>query len=111
MPEAVPGTDPAVPLTLAEVNRLIGFGQLDVATGLVLAALARRTGDEEAAAAAAVISAQQAMLAGFQPLRDAPRRLPRPSERGAEAFAELLNLLRMQDAQLSELQALVAEVS
>ena len=93
------------------MHSLIGSGQVDVAAGLALAALDRREADGEAQAVAAVLRAQQALLAGVAPLRDAPRRLPRPGERGVEAFTELLTLLRMQDAQLSELQALVAEAS
>ncbi len=110
----MPDNTPAPPsLRVRDVAGLIGSGRLDVAAGLALAALDQRTAalDEAAAAAAAVIRSYQAALAGVTPLRDAPRRLPRPNERGAAAFAELCNLLHAQDAQLDELHAMLAELT
>lgn len=109
----MPDNTPAPPsLRVRDVAGLIGSGRLDVAAGLALAALDQRTAAlDEAAAAAAVIRSYQAALAGVTPLRDAPRRLPRPNERGAAAFAELCNLLHAQDAQLDELHAMLAELT
>lgn len=107
------GTPPSPPFGPGEAAVLIEAGGLDVAAGLVLAALDRRAGasDREAAAAATVLRAYQAVLAGLQPLHDAPRRLPRANERGVAAFTELLALLRLQDGQLAELQAALAELT
>ena len=94
-----------------DVAAMAAAGSLDVAAGLILAALDRRVGDAEAAAAAAVVRAQQAALAGLPPLHDAPRRMPHANERGAAAFTELLALLRLQEQQLDELQAALAELT
>lgn len=107
------GTPPSPPFGPGEAAMLVEAGSLDVAAGLALAALDRRagTGDTLAAAAAAVLRAQQAALAGLPPLHGAPRRLPRANERGAAAFAELLALLRLQEGQLTELQAALAELT
>ena len=64
----------------AEATALIQAGRLDVAAGLALAALDRRT-DDTGAAAAAVLRAQQALLAEMPGVHGLPRRMPRPNER------------------------------
>ncbi len=111
--DAAAGPPGPPPFGLHEAAALLEAGRLDVAAGLAMAALDRRagTGDAEAAAAAAVLRAQQAALAGLPPLHAAPRRLPRVNERGAAAFTELLALLRLQEGQLAELQAALAELT
>lgn len=110
-PAMDPATDPA--MDTAAVAALIEAGRLDVAAGLALAALDRRAdaGDSEAAAAAAVLRAHQSALAGLPPLHGAPRRLPRANERGTAAVTELLALLRLQDRQLDEMHAALAELT
>jgi len=111
--DAAAGPPGLPPFGLHEAAALLEAGRLDVAAGLALAALDRRagTGDAEAAAAAAVLRAQQAALAGLPPLHGAPRRLPHVNERGAAAFTELLALLRLQEGQLVELHAALAELT
>jgi hypothetical protein len=109
--QAQAGPPPSPPFGPGEAAALIEAGRLDVAAGLVVAALDRRAGDQEAAAAATVLRAYQATLAGLPPLHDAPRRLPRANERGVAAFNELLALLRLQDGQLAELQTALAELT
>ncbi len=108
---ALPDAAAPAPFGPPEVAALVDAGGLDVAAGLILAALDRRTGDPEVAAAAAVLRAQQAALAGLPPLHDAPRRMPRADERGVAAFTELLALLRLQEGQLAEMQAALAELT
>jgi len=112
-PDAAAEAPGPPPFGLHEAAALLEAGRLDVAAGLALAALDRRagTGDAEAAAAAAVLRAQQEALAGLPPLHGAPRRLPHINERGAAAFTELLALLRLQEGQLAELQAALAELT
>lgn len=110
---AAPAAAPQPALGMAEVAGLLAASRLDVAAGRALAVLDRRaaSGDPEAAAIALVVRGQQAELAGLPPLREGQRRFPSPSERGAAAFAEMLSLLRMQDAQLDELHAMLAELA
>lgn len=119
------GTPPAVPPPAppeapqpfgpAEAAALIQAGRLDVAAGLALAALDRRTDETEAgadaAAAAAVLRAQQALLAEMPGVHGLPRRMPRPNERGETALTELLALMRLQEGQLAEMQAMLAELT
>lgn len=67
-------------------------------------------GEEWAAAIAAVLRAYQGQVAALPPLSRVLPRLVRPDERAAQAFTQICSLLALQNAQLDELKATIAEL-
>ena len=102
----------ASPLRLAAIQDLLQAHRLDAAAGLALGALDRRAadGEEWAAAIAAVLRAYQGQVAALPPLSRVLPRPIRPDERAAQAFAGICSLLALQNAQLDELKATIAEL-
>ena len=100
------------PLRLAAIQDLLQAHRLDAAAKLALGALDRRAadGEEGAAAIAAVLRAYQGQVAALPPLSRVLPRPIRPDERAARAFAEICSLLALQNAQLDELRATIAEL-
>ena len=99
-------------LRLAAVQDLLHAHRLDAAAKLALGALDRRAadGEEWAAAIAAVLRAYQGQVAALPPLSRVLPRLIRPDERATQAFTEICSLLALQNAQLDELKATIAEL-
>ena len=110
--DPVPLDDPAALPSLAAVQDLLNADRLDDAAKLALAALDRRgaDGEEWAAAVAAVLRACQAEVAACPPLSRVPLLPIRPDERAAQAFVQICSLLSLQNAQLDELKATIAEL-
>ncbi len=107
-------TDDAAPapLHLAAIQDLLHAHRLDAAAKLALGALDRRAadGEEWAAAVAAVLRAHQGQVEALPPLSRVLARPIRPDERAAQAFAQICSLLALQNAQLDELKATIAEL-
>lgn len=102
----------APPLRPAAIQDLLDAHRLDDAAKLALDTLDRLDADgkEWAAAVALVLRACQAQMAARPPLDGVPPRLIRPDERAAQAFAQICSLLSLQNAQLDELKATIAEL-
>jgi len=107
--DAGPEDAPAPTLRLAAVQDLLVAQRLDDAAKLALDTLDRR-GGEEGAAIAAVLRAYQAQVAALPPLSGMLSRQVRPDERATEAFEQICSLLSLQNAQLDELKATIAEL-
>ena len=101
-----------LPLRLAAIEDLLQAHRLDAAAKLALGTLDRRAadGEEAAAAIAAVLRAYQGQVAALPPLSCVLPRPIRPDERAAQALVEVCSLLALQNAQLDELKATIAEL-
>ena len=100
------------PLRFAAIQELLQAHRLDAAAKLALGTLDCRAaaGEEWAAAIAMVLRAYQGQMAALPPLSRVLPRSIRPDERAAQAFADICSLLALQNAQLDELKATIAEL-